>query len=115
MKKVPTALEIMAVYNVNQDVAEVATKFGWAPGYAKFMIDQAKRNSANLTASPVIQAPVPQEAPIEAETAIISATQPEDKAEVLDKELKAVSVPVAEVAINKDEKQPLAMLRTKVD
>ena len=115
MKKVPTALEIMAVFNVNQDVAEVATKFGWALGYAKFMIDQAKRNSANLPATPVIQAPVAQEAPKEAETAVISATHSGDKAEVLNKELQPVEVPVEEVAVNKDEKVALAMLRTKVD
>ena len=115
MKKVPTATEIMAIYNVNQDVAEVAKQFGWAPGYAKFMIDQAKRNSANLPTQPVISPVVAPEEKIDSTRAVISATHPEDKAEVLNKDLVPVEVPVAEVAVNKDEKVALAMLRTKVD
>ena len=103
MKKVPTAAEILAVFNINKDYAEVGKHFSWASGYAKFMVDQAVKNSANL---PVVQ---------DDTQAVISATQPEETATVLNEELKVVEVPVAEVAVNKDEKTPLAMLRTKVD
>ena len=107
MTKVPTAAEILAVYNINQNYTEVAKHFRWASGYAKFMVDQAVKTMAT---APVVQA---SEEPVE--QAVMTATQLGDKAEILDDKLKVVEVPVAEVAINKDEKTPLAMLRTKVD
>jgi MoxR-like ATPase len=49
------------------------------------------------------------------EQAVIEATKAEDTATILDAELEKVEVPVSEVAINKEEVTPLAMMRTKVD
>jgi hypothetical protein len=105
-KKIPTATEIMKVYNdSNKDISVVAAAFSWAPGYAKFMVDQAVKT---CSVTPVI-APEPT-----ATQAVIEATKKDDVATVLDETLNPVVVPVQEVAVNKDEPK-LAMLRTKVD
>jgi len=110
MKAVPTATEIMAEFNKNQSVDEVAAKFNWAPGYAKFMVDQAKKQSV------AVVTPAPTASPVQVvQEASIEATQVEDVAVVLDADLEKVEVPVAEASINKDEVVPLAMMRTRVD
>jgi len=102
---VPTATEIVDEFNKTNDVAELAKKFNWAPGYAKFMLDQAQIK-ATVT-------PVDLNALVNPEPAI-EETKEEDVAEILNEDMEVEEVPVKDVAVNKDGKTPLAMMRTKI-
>jgi nitric oxide reductase NorQ protein len=104
MPTIPTTAEILSEYNKSQDINSVAKKFNWAPGYAKFMVDNALKQG-NMTAS---GSQNPSTAVIEEE--VIPAT-----ATMLNEELEKVEVPIKEVSINKDEQVPLAMLRIKLN
>lgn len=90
MGKVPTSQAIMDVFNKNQDFKEVGAMFGWTPGYAEFMVAQAKKQVPAASPSPVKQATV-----TKAEEVVMTAT-------ILDKSLNEVKVPVSEVSMNKD-------------
>jgi len=110
--KVPNATEIVDEYNKTGDVAQLANTFNWAPGYAKFMLDQAiTKVGLPLKVAPDVVA----QAEEIVEEPIIEDVSEEDTAEILNEDLEVEEVPVKDVAINKDESVPLAMMRTKIN
>lgn len=124
----PSSKEIMAVFNKNRDVNEVATTFGFSPSYAKFMVAEAEKKLGaghQTTTTSVVSVPVAPVASIaeavqpvvEQATAVIEAVAPDAKATILVEQndtLKKVEVPLAQVAVG-ESNPALAMLRSKVN